>query len=54
MEYVAELLTIANTSPQDVEKELGLIKQYLAEIPQKALNSGTRILSAVIFSIVGI
>jgi small conductance mechanosensitive channel len=49
-----EILAVDNLSQEDVEKEIGVIKQFLQEMPQKALNLGVRILLAVVFLVVGI
>ncbi|MGN0131900.1 MAG: mechanosensitive ion channel family protein [Lachnospiraceae bacterium] len=54
MNYVYEILAVDNMSPEEVEKEIGLIKQFLQQLPQKALNLGVRILLAVIFLLIGI
>lgn len=54
MNFLYELLAADNISQEEVQKELGLIKQFLQELPQKAWNLGVRILLAVIFLIIGI
>ena len=36
MSFLYEILAADNISPEDVEKEIGIIKQYLEELPQKA------------------
>lgn len=54
MNLIYELLAVDNMSPEEVEKEIGIIKQFLQQLPQKALNLGVRILLAVIFLLVGI
>ena len=54
MNFLYELLAADNISQEEVQKELGLIKQFLEELPQKAWNLGVRILLAVIFLIIGI
>lgn len=54
MSFLYEILAADNISPEDVEKEIGIIKQYLEELPQKALNLGVRILLAVVFLFVGV
>ncbi len=54
MNLIYELLTVDNMSPEEVEKEIGVIRQFLQELPQKALNLGVRILLAVVFLLVGI
>ncbi|MBP3458407.1 MAG: mechanosensitive ion channel family protein [Lachnospiraceae bacterium] len=41
-------------TPEEVEKEIGIIRQFLEELPQKALNLGVRILLSVIFLLIGI
>lgn len=53
MRFLYELVTVDNISQEDVEKEIGVIRQFLQEMPQKALNLGVRILLAVVFLIVG-
>lgn len=53
MSFLYEILAADNISPEEVEKELGIIKQFLAELPQKALNLGVRILLAVVFLFIG-
>lgn len=53
MSFLYELLAVDNISPEDVEKEIGIIRQFLQELPQKALNLGVRILLAVVFLFVG-
>lgn len=54
MNFLYELLAADNISQEEMQKELGLIKQFLEELPQKAWNLGVRILLAVIFLIIGI
>lgn len=54
MSFLYEILAADNISPEDVEKEIGIIKQYLEELPQKALNLGVRILLAVVFLFIGV
>lgn len=54
MNFLYELLAADNISQEEMQKELGLIKQFLQELPQKAWNLGVRILLAVIFLIIGI
>lgn len=54
MNWIYDLLAANNLSPEDVEKEIGVIRQFLQQLPQKALNLGVRILLAVIFLLVGI
>lgn len=54
MNFLYELLAADNISQEEMHKELGLIKQFLQELPQKAWNLGVRILLAVIFLIIGI
>jgi len=49
-----ELLAPDNMTPEEVEKEIGIIRQFLEELPQKALNLGVRILLSVIFLFIGI
>lgn len=53
MSFWYEILAVDNMSPEDVEKEIGVIKQFIQELPQKALNLGVRILLAVIFLFIG-
>lgn len=53
MSFLYEILAADNISPEEVEKELGIIRQFLAELPQKALNLGVRILLAVVFLFIG-
>ena len=53
MSFLYELLAVDNISPEDVEKEIGIIRQFLQELPQKALNLGVRILLAVVFLFAG-
>lgn len=53
MSFLFELLTADNLTPEEVEKEMGIIKQFLAELPQKALNLGVRIVLAIIFLLIG-
>lgn len=53
MSFLYEILAADNISPEDVEKEIGIIKQFLEELPQKALNLGVRILLAVVFLFMG-
>ena len=48
-----EILAADNISPEEVEKEIGIIKQFLEELPQKALNLGVRILLAIVFLFLG-
>ena len=54
MSFLYEILAADNISPEDVEKEIGIIKQFLEELPQKALNLGVRILLAVVFLFIGV
>lgn len=54
MKFWYELLTPDNMTPEEVEKEIGIIRQFLEELPQKALNLGVRILLSVIFLLIGI
>lgn len=54
MNFLYELLAADNISQEEMQKELGLIKQFLQELPQRAWNLGVRILLAVIFLIIGI
>lgn len=54
MNWIYDLLAANNLSPEDVEKEIGVIRQFLQQLPEKALNLGVRILLAVIFLLVGI
>lgn len=54
MKWFYELLTVDNMSAEEVEKEIGVIRQYLEQLPQKALNLGVRILLAAIFLFLGI
>lgn len=54
MNFLYELLAADNISQEEMQRELGLIKQFLEELPQKAWNLGVRILLAVIFLIIGI
>ena len=49
-----EFLTVDNLTPEEVEKEIGLFKQFIQSLPEKALNLGVRILLAVITLMVGI
>lgn len=49
-----EFLTVDNLTPEQVEKEIGLFKQFIQSLPEKALNLGVRILLAVITLMVGI
>lgn len=49
-----EFLTADNLTPEQVEKEIGLFKQFIQSLPEKALNLGVRILLAVITLMVGI
>ncbi|MBQ8188237.1 MAG: mechanosensitive ion channel [Lachnospiraceae bacterium] len=49
-----ELLTVDNLTPEEVEKEIGLFKQFIQSLPEKALNLGVRILLAVITLMIGI
>lgn len=49
-----EFLAVDNLTPEEVEKEIGLFKQFIQSLPEKALNLGVRILLAVITLIVGI
>lgn len=53
MSFLYEILAADNISPEEVEKELGIIRRFLAELPQKALNLGVRILLAVVFLFIG-
>lgn len=53
MSLLYEILAVDNISPEDMEKEIGVIKQFLEELPQKALNLGVRILLAVVFLFIG-
>ncbi len=54
MKFWYELLAPDNMTPEEVEKEIGVIRQFLEELPQKALNLGVRILLSVIFLFIGI
>lgn len=54
MSFLYEILAADNISPEEVEKEIGIIKQFLEELPQKALNLGVRILLAVVFLFLGV
>ena len=54
MSFLYEILAADNISPEEVEKEIGIIKQFLEELPQKALNLGVRILLAVVFLVIGV
>ena len=54
MNFWYELLAAEGLSPEDVEKEIGLFKQFLSELPSRALNLGIRILLAVIMLLIGI
>ncbi len=54
MSFLCEILAADNISPEDVEKEIGIIRQFLEELPQKALNLGVRILLAVVFLFIGV
>ena len=49
-----EFLTVDNLTPEEVEKEISLFKQFIQSLPEKALNLGVRILLAVITLMVGI
>ncbi len=49
-----EFLAADNLTPEQVEKEIGLFKQFVQSLPEKALNLGVRILLAVITLMVGI
>ncbi len=49
-----EFLAADNLTPEQVEKEIGLFKQFIQSLPEKALNLGVRILLAVITLMVGI
>ncbi len=53
MSFLYEILAADNISPEEVEKEIGIIKQFLEELPQKALNLGVRILLAIVFLFLG-
>lgn len=53
MSFLYEILAADNISPEEVEKEIGVIKQFLEELPQKALNLGVRILLAIAFLCIG-
>lgn len=53
MSFLYEILAADNMSPEEVEKEIGIIKQFLEELPQKALNLGVRILLAIVFLFLG-
>ena len=53
MSFLYEILAADNISPEEVEKEIGIIKQFLEELPQKALNLGVRILLAKVFLFLG-
>lgn len=53
MSFLYEILAADNISPEEVEKEIGVIKQFLEELPQKALNLGVRILLAIVFLFLG-
>lgn len=53
MIFLYEILAADNISPEEVEKEIGIIKQFLEELPQKALNLGVRILLAIVFLFLG-
>lgn len=49
-------LTEANLeelTPEEVEKKVSIFKQYLEELPQKALHLGVRVLLALVFFFVG-
>lgn len=48
-----ELLTVDTLSPEEMEKEIGILKKYLQSLPEKALNLGIRILLAVVTLMVG-
>lgn len=54
MSFLYEILAADNISPEDVEKEIGIIRQFFEELPQKALNLGVRILLAVVFLFIGV
>lgn len=54
MNWIYEMLAADNISPEQVEKELGVIRQFFQQLPQKALNLGIRILLAVIFLLIGL
>lgn len=54
MNWIYEMLAADNLSPEQVEKELGVIRQFFQQLPQKALNLGIRILLAVIFLLIGL
>ena len=53
MSFLYEILAADNISPEEVEKEIGIIKQFLEELPQKALNLGVRVLLAIVFLFLG-
>ena len=53
MSFLYEILAADNISPEEVEKEIGIIKQFLEELPQKALNLGVRILLVIVFLFLG-
>ena len=53
MSFLYEILAADNISPEEVEKEIGIIRQFLEELPQKALNLGVRILLAIVFLFLG-
>ena len=48
-----EFLTVDNLTPEQVEKEIGLFKQFIQSLPEKALNLGVRIVLAVVTLIIG-
>ncbi len=54
MGFLIEMLTLQDASPEEVKKELGVMKKFLEELPSKALNFGTRVLLAVIVLLIGL
>lgn len=45
---------IMNLTPENVEKNIGILQKFLNELPQKAFNLGLRILFAAIFFFIGV
>ena len=48
------ILTTGENMPEDIEKNIGIIQEFLQELPEKALNLGIRVLLACLFLFVGI